>query len=1532
MRLVYLLLWMGVIAGSAAAAPLDEGTAWLLKEQNPDGSWGRSLDFLSTAFATAALESLGYSMQDERALLVSGASSTEELALAYFATGDAALRDELLRRQESGGGWGGVATTSLVLIALAGQNYSGAELDSAAAYLLAEQGEDGGFGSVKDTALAALALSGAGANTSAVERALNWIEARQHADGGFGYTVEAALASLALALSPEHVNASLLAANYLKSTQNRDGGWGIEEGAESRVYPSALALLALSLHNQSAPEVVRGAGYLLGARHPLGGWEGEAAEGSIVDTAIAIDTLRRLNYSGEALTRALRWLSQQEAQRNDELAWKIIALEGYENVSALAEQLANRQNRDGGWGVKPGYGSDLIDTAFAVEALLRSGYREKAAKGVEFIENADDEDIFARSYGTVALRSGTLSGIPALKALRAGGEWLLSTQRSDGGWGELYSTPLDTSSALTALLVSAYAPGATQRAAEYLLSTQQQDGGWGDVLTIAFALRALHDIKLTYSPRIISIETRSDGATTSVFGAYSDVEISVNYTGNTIVEGYIDSNPIKFKINEAIWNTGNIAPGNYSILIYAVDADNGVIVDSTSATVEILPYFDIDGGSVIFRPYIIDVNSSETVSVFLKLKLKSNIRSNANISYTVQSPNGTVVASGQFDLSIKPYRSISVPLAIITRNFTVPGVYNATVNISANGSSWNFTGNMYVISDNRISAVKYANPEYIHYLDNKINLSIVLRGESLMPDINRNVDVILVIDRSGSMRWDGKIENAKKAAKSFVRYILRINGTRVGVVTFEDKAALVVSLTDNLSIIERGIDSIYVIGSTAIGLGIHKAREHFSQVSEPWAERYILLLSDGEDTASPESHNPIFEAINAKNEGIIIYTVGVGSGSDTELMENIANITGGKFYYTATSDNIEKIYREIAGEISGIAGFNINVTDYLPDDVDVVETNPRGFIKTSGGVIVWRIPELGIGEELNLSFQAVLRNLTPGERVVNRQVNITYLNANGDVVSFLLPEVKVRVLPSWLELGVATDRASYRYGEKVSIAVEVRNAGEAEESALLQVGIYDTQLSPVYAFPQINLSIPPNGSATLNLSWSALSMAGDYLVLATAQNQSASAGFAILPEMNLSAELYSAKQSYTAGEAAELHATLRSLSPNYVFENLLALLSISGENGTAVYSENRTVPLLLPGAFTTLGYLWSTSGAEPGNYTATLEVYHNGTLLTNASAGFSLAAPPLGSAGIEGELNVTPREVLGYSMVNFSYLAVNTGSLPLENLSLVISLVSPSERSMVLNLSVNTSLGVNESISGTFSERVALPREDYLVLFYAVLNSSIIPLDQGYLRVLATPRTLKNDSIAMLSEINTTEKHAQKEILRAIEHIEHSLSGSLWQDDYHLSEKHGQKVFAEEKKAVKHLLEACSREEGHGKHGGRKQGGHEYGSLLSCTFNETVQRVIFNLLLADEVLANASIAEAELALANASAGEKVQREIELAREELGRAYTAIAEKRYAKAIDHFKKAWEHAQHAIRQAEEEGQVKKEHKEGKKRGRR
>ena len=69
---------------------------------------------------------------------------------------------------------------------------------------------------------------------------------------------------------------------------------------------------------------------------------------------------------------------------------------------------------------------------------------------------------------------------------------------------------------------------------------------------------------------------------------------------------------------------------------------------------------------------------------------------------------------------------------------------------------------------------------------------------------------------------------------------------------------------------------------------------------------------------------------------------------------------------------------------------------------------------------------------------------------------------------------------------------------------------------------------------------------------------------------------------------------------------------------------------------------------------------------------------------------------------------------------------------------------------------------------------------------------------------LKEQAVTELEAAKTGDKKIDKEIDNAIEYIQKkSLEDELWVDELHLDEKHGKKVFDEEKKAVKHLTKLC---------------------------------------------------------------------------------------------------------------------------------
>ena len=213
-------------------------------------------------------------------------------------------------------------------------------------------------------------------------------------------------------------------------------------------------------------------------------------------------------------------------------------------------------------------------------------------------------------------------------------------------------------------------------------------------------------------------------------------------------------------------------------------------------------------------------------------------------------------------------------------------------------------------------------------------------GTRLTMAKRRGVDILIAMDTSSSMRArDIKPSRLEKAKLEVSSLIDKLKGDRVGILTFAGNSFIQCPLTLDynavkmfLNIIEPGM---MPKPGTAIGDAIKTSQSAF--IKKERRHKVLILLTDGED----HDTNPVEAAEEAKKEGIIIYTIGIGtkkgepipmvdesgkrtgykkdkhgeivmSRLDEATLQKIALITDGKYYHATPREfELDKIYSEI---------------------------------------------------------------------------------------------------------------------------------------------------------------------------------------------------------------------------------------------------------------------------------------------------------------------------------------------------------------------------------------------------------------------------------------------------------------------------------------------------------------------------------------------------------------------------------------------------------------------------------------------
>lgn len=174
-------------------------------------------------------------------------------------------------------------------------------------------------------------------------------------------------------------------------------------------------------------------------------------------------------------------------------------------------------------------------------------------------------------------------------------------------------------------------------------------------------------------------------------------------------------------------------------------------------------------------------------------------------------------------------------------------------------------------------------------------------------------DVALVIDTSGSMSEDAKMENAKKGAAQLVS--LLGDKDEFSMVSFSDKPAWATTdqqLATSRPVATQAIDSLFAGGQTALFDAVETAYVHL-QTRPTDHIRALVVLTDGVDNESKENLAGLLAKVKAGPESgsIRIFTIAYGKDAERGVLTQIATATQGKAY-DGTPKNIVEVFRDIS--------------------------------------------------------------------------------------------------------------------------------------------------------------------------------------------------------------------------------------------------------------------------------------------------------------------------------------------------------------------------------------------------------------------------------------------------------------------------------------------------------------------------------------------------------------------------------------------------------------------------------------------
>lgn len=360
---------------------------------------------------------------------------------------------------------------------------------------------------------------------------------------------------------------------------------------------------------------------------------------------------------------------------------------------------------------------------------------------------------------------------------------------------------------------------------------------------------------------------------------------------------------------------------------------------------------------------------------------------------------------------------LSVSKSKVTAKFEVKSFsdFILTWNIDATPADPLETGDNAVSIEKQINHEKYATLRD----DGTYDLTLTVAGKKGTETNKAKLDVIYILDKSGSMKEDFGGTSKRIAASNAITALtksLKQNANidaRFSMVTFSgnkttgmwgqgdtktwDDAEVAVSWTTDAGTIERGSKPTSN-GGTNYQAGIRTAKELLTS-KRAGAMTAVIFISDGDPTFyyNPDGYtrgdgnndgNGGADNLKvcldaAKNEianlGVnYFYTVGVGKASDYVNLSDLCSasgVSGAKNFDVTNTDELTKAFSTIESDILTFLCSNVSIQDVLSENVEVVK-DKDGVFKSLKIVVTGKDGKTIVEGDNKVTFQDGTQNVT----------------------------------------------------------------------------------------------------------------------------------------------------------------------------------------------------------------------------------------------------------------------------------------------------------------------------------------------------------------------------------------------------------------------------------------------------------------------------------------------------------------------------------------------------------------------------